>query len=270
MWTSGQSSYEGAGSVLASWPKRVARRLPPPVVAALKSFRRRAAPFSRRLAGIPQVGAFDMGDFRRLTPISRTSGRDRGTPVDRYYIERFLEDNCSDIHGRTLEIRDDTYSRRYGGDRIVEVDVLSKTADNTEATIVADLSNAPQIASEQFDAIIFTQTLQFIYDAPAAIDTLYRLLKPGGVLLMTVPGTTSARLAIAEFWSFTERSVRALLSGPFSSDDITTMVGGNVLAAVALLEGLSFEELGTDALEYLDPDYPVTIAARAIKTGRTA
>jgi len=210
-----------------------------------------------------------MGDFRRLTPISRSSGRDRGTPVDRYYIERFLEDNCSDIHGRVLEIRDDTYSRRYGGDRIHEVEVLSKTADNTEATIVADLSNAPQIGSDQFDAIIFTQTLQFIYDAPAAIDTLYRLLKPGGVLLMTVPGTTSAGLAIAELWSFTERSVRALLNGQFNSHDITTTVGGNVLAAVALLEGLSQEELGVDALEYLDPDYPVTIAARAIKAHRT-
>ncbi|MCU1698692.1 MAG: methyltransferase [Mycobacterium sp.] len=256
-----------------SWRKRVARRLPPNVVAALQRFRYgTAAPFRRRLAGIPQVGAVDMGDLRRLTPISRISGRDRGTPVDRYYIERFLEDNCSDIHGRVLEIRDDTYSRRYGGDRVVEVEVLSKaeTAEDTKATIIADLSNAPQIASEQFDAIIFTQTLQFIYDAPAAIDTLYRLLKPGGVLLMTVPGTTSAGLAIAELWSFTERSVRALLTGPFHKDDISTVVGGNVLAAMALLQGLSHEELGTNELEYLDPDYPVIIAARAVKTGRTA
>jgi SAM-dependent methyltransferase len=257
-------------SVRMSWRKRVARRLPPNVVAALKRFRRRTAPFRRRLAGIPQVGSVHMGDLRRLTPISAFSGRDRGTPVDRYYIERFLQDNCSDIHGRVLEIRDDTYSRRYGGDRIVEVEVLSKTADDTEATIIADLSNAPQIDSEQFDAIIFTQTLQFIYDAPAAIDTLYRLLKPGGALLMTVPGTTSAGLNIAELWAFTERSVRALLNGPFDAEDITTMVGGNVLAAMAMLQGLSHEELETNELEYLDPDYPVIIAARAVKTGRTA
>jgi hypothetical protein len=230
------------------------------------------APLTRRLAGIPQPGALDMGDLRRLTPISRFSGQDRGTPVDRYYIERFLEDNCSDIHGRVLEIRDDTYSRRYGGDRIVEVEILSKskTDADTKATIIADLSNAPQIGSEQFDAIIFTQTLQFIYDAPAAIDTLHRLLKSGGVLLMTVPGTTSACLVIAELWAFTERSVRALLNGPFDSDDITTVVGGNVLAAMAMLQGLSHEELETNELEYLDPDYPVIIAARAVKTGRTA
>lgn len=256
--------------MLASWRKRVARRLPPNVVASLKRFRYRAAPFRRRLAGVPQVGAIDLGDLRRLTPISSISGRDRGTPVDRYYIERFLEGNCADIYGRILEIRDDTYARRFGGDRVVKVDVVSKTADNAAATIIADLSNAPQLDSEQFDAIIFTQTLQFIFDASAAINTLYRLLKPGGVLLMTVPGTTSARLAVAEMWSFSERCVRALLNGPFDSEDVTTMVGGNVLAAMALLQGISQEELETDELEYLDPDYPVTIAARAVKTVRTA
>jgi SAM-dependent methyltransferase len=218
------------------------------------------------LAGIPRVGAIDMGDLRRLTPISRLSGRDRGTPVDRYYIERFLEENCADIRGHVLEIRDDTYARRYGGNKVEEVAVLSKTSDDTEATIIADLSDAPQIGSEQFDAVIFTQTLQFIYDAPAAINTIHRLLKPAGVLLMTVPGTTSARLAVAELWAFTERSVRALLNGPFNSEDITTEVGGNVLAAMAMLQGLSHEELETNELDYSDPDFPVIIAARAVKT----
>lgn len=255
--------------MLASVRKTLVQRLPEPTVAALKRMRHRTAPLRRRLAGVPQVDAIDMGDFRRLTPISRTSGRDRGTPIDRYYIERFLESHRADVHGRVMEIRDDTYSRRYGGDRVVHVDVVSKTADNTEATIVADLSNAPQISGDQFDAIIFTQTLQFIFDAQAAIDTLYRILKPGGVLLMTVPGTTSAGRAIADMWSFTESSVKGLLNGPFDADDITTTVSGNVLVAIALLQGLSQEELDRTELEYVDPDYPVTIAARAVKSTRT-
>ncbi len=87
---------------------------------------------------------------------------------------------------------------------------------------------------------------------------------------MTVPGTTSARLNIADMWAFTDISVRALLNGPFDSADITTVVGGNVLAAMAMLQGLSHEELETYELDYLDPDYPVIIAARATKAGRTA
>src|SRR5690242_14308527 len=55
-------------SVQMSWPKRVARHPPPNVVAALQRFRHRMAPLTRCLTGIPQPGALDMGDFKRLTP----------------------------------------------------------------------------------------------------------------------------------------------------------------------------------------------------------
>src|SRR5690349_14672948 len=70
--------------------------------------------------------------------------------------------------------------------------------------------------------------------------------------------------------AFTQRTVRALLHGPFDSEDVTTKAGRNVLAATATLQGLSHEELETNELEYLHPGYPVISAARAIETGRTA
>ena len=211
------------------------------------------------------MGAVDLGDLRRLTPLSRQFGFDRGTPVDRYYVERFLEDNCLDIQGRVLEIGEDLYATRYGGDRIAALDILNVTSGCPAATIIADLSNAPELANAQFDAIILTQTLQYIFDAPAAIRTLHRILTPGGVLLMTAPGTTQASLSATKYWAFTELCVRTLLEGSFRSGDITTAVGGNVLSAVTFLEGLSVEEVGRDNLEFLDPDYPVIIGARAVK-----
>jgi glycosyltransferase involved in cell wall biosynthesis len=238
--------------------QKAARHLPPTVVAARRSF-------TNRLIGVPPVGAVGLGDLRRLTPLSREFGFDRGTPVDRYYIEQFLEDNCSDIQGRVLEVKEDLYATRYGGDRIAALDILNLTPDCPEATIIADLSNAPELASAQFDAIILTQTLQYIFDAPAAIRTLHRILAPGGVLLMTAPGTTQASLSATKYWAFTELCVRTLLEGSFGRGDITTAVRGNVLAAVTFLEGLSVEEVGRDDLELLDPDYPVIITARAVK-----
>jgi SAM-dependent methyltransferase len=215
----------------------------------------------------PPVGAVDFGDLRRLTPISRHFGFDRGTPVDRYYIERFLKANCLDIKGRVLEIAEDLYATRYGADRIATLDILNLTPDSPRATIIADLSNAPKLADDQFDAIILTQTLQYIFDAAAAIHTLHRILAPGGVLLMTVPGTTPARLAATRYWSFTEAAVQKLVAGSFDSDRISTAVAGNVMAAVAFLQGLALEEVGHDALDFLDPDYPVIISARAVKGG---
>jgi hypothetical protein len=48
----------------------------------------------------------DCGDLRRLTPLSRCFGFDRGKPVDRYYIENFLASRAGDVRGRVLEIAD--------------------------------------------------------------------------------------------------------------------------------------------------------------------
>src|SRR5437867_5230847 len=90
-------------------------------------------------AGTPRVGAVNLGDLDRIVPVSVTFGFDRGTPIDRYYIERFLEREAWHIHGRVLELRDSSYSGRFGGSRIVQQDVLDLSADNPEATIVGDM-----------------------------------------------------------------------------------------------------------------------------------
>jgi hypothetical protein len=66
----------------------------------------------------PAVGQIRFGDLRRLTPISRSFGYDRGQPIDRYYIANFLGRHSGDIRGHVLEIGDDRYTRRFGGDRV--------------------------------------------------------------------------------------------------------------------------------------------------------
>src|SRR5689334_2088523 len=91
------------------------------------------------------IGAVMFGSLRRLTPISRDWGFDRGRPIDRYYIERFLEANANHIQGRVLEIGDNSYTRRFGGERVTISDVLHIEEGNPQATIVADLANAEHL-----------------------------------------------------------------------------------------------------------------------------
>ena len=136
-------------------------------------------------AAIPRV---EFGTLRRLTPISANWGFDRGLPVDRYYIERFLARCASDIRGRVLEIEDDMYTRRFGGERVTARDILHVNDENERATIVGDLAGADHIPSDRFDCVILTQTLHIIYDTRAVLQTLNRILRPGGVLLATFPG----------------------------------------------------------------------------------
>src|SRR5215203_4909822 len=104
--------------------------------------RRRTTPEQRarlkRLAQWPPVGRVRLGSLKRTRPISRNYGWERGTPIDRFYIDRFLTRHATDITGRVLEIGDDEYTRGYGADRVTKSDVLHASEGNPSATIVAD------------------------------------------------------------------------------------------------------------------------------------
>src|SRR5712671_6212909 len=109
------------------------------------------------------------GSFRRLTPISRLWGSDRGEPVDRYYIQNFLERHADDIHGRVLEFHNNSYTRLLGGKRVTRSDVLNIEEGNPKSTFVGDLATAHHLPADAFDCIIMTQVLQFVYDLHGAI-----------------------------------------------------------------------------------------------------
>jgi SAM-dependent methyltransferase len=208
------------------------------------------------------------GSLRRLTPISREFGFDRGQPIDRYYIENFLARHADDIRGRVLEIKDASYTRRYGGNRVEQSDVLDVAENNQQATIFADLTRADHIPSDTFDCIIFTQTLQLIYDMHSAIRTLQRVLKPGGVLLATLPGISQTGPAEGSEhwnWRFTTLSARRLFEESFPAEHVEVATHGNVLSASAFLYGLAAEELHHEELEHHDPYYEVSITIRTTK-----
>ena len=217
-----------------------------------------------------QLGRVDFGSLRRLIPISEDFGVDRGGPVDRYYIENFLAARSSDVRGRVLEIGESTYTRRYGGDRVTKIDVLHVVEGDPQATIIADLASADHVPSDSFDCIILTQTLQLIYDVRAAVRTIYRILKPGGVLLATFPGITQTydlEWGGTWYWNFTNVSARRLFGEAFPAANVTVETFGNVLAAVSFLHGVAAEELTVEELDYRDPAYDVTITVRARKPG---
>ena len=253
--------------LMTNLARQIARRLVP---SGLQGWLKRRLPH----AGPRPVGWVDFGHLRRVTPIGRRFGLERGSPVDRFYIERFLAEHAADVRGRVLEIGDRSYTRRYGGDRVAQSDVLHAVAGNPEATIVGDLASGHGLPSDAFDCVILTQTLFLIYDVHAAVRTVHRILKPGGVALVTVPGISQiARNDMrqwGDFWRFTDRSARTLFEEAFPADAIELRQWGNVLAAVAFLHGIVQEELTTGELEHVDEDYPITIAVRARKPGAGA
>lgn len=217
----------------------------------------------------PYAGNLDFGNLRRTEPISRVWGLDRGLPVDRYYIEKFLANHSGDIRGHVLEIGNNKYTVRYGGTNVQKSDILHVSEQDPHATIIGDLANADHIPSNTFKCIICTQTLHLIYDMNAAIKTLCRILEPGGVLLATFPGISQiSRYDMdrwGDYWRLTSASARRLFENEFAGDQVNVEVFGNVLSAIAFLEGISSQELEVYEMDVHDPDYELLIAVKVCK-----
>jgi SAM-dependent methyltransferase len=220
-----------------------------------------------------------------IVPASRHFGFERGTPVDRHYIQHFLrrhagEDEyaAGDIRGRVLEVAEDRYARQYGrwgsptGKGTVErVDVVDLSPRNPKATLVGDLTDRTLLPDDAFDCVICTQTLMLIYDVRSALANLHRSLRPGGVLLITVAGISRiCRPDVdlsGDYWRFTALSLRRLLEEIFPPEAVRVEAYGNVLSATAALYGMAANELSPAELDLRDPDYEVIVAGRAVKPG---
>jgi len=225
---------------------------------------RRIARKLRRLTGWP----INFGELGGTRPISDQFGFDRGVPIDRYYIDDFLGRNAALIHGHTLEIGDDSYTARFGGDRTTRRDVLHVHAGNPAATIIGDIALPGTLPEARFDCAVITQTLHLIWDMELAVRELHRTLKPGGTLLLTVPGITSIdrhEWGAGWYWSLTQQSARRLFEEVFGADNVEIGCYGNVFAACAFLQGIALHEVPMAKLDVYDAAYPVIITVRAVR-----
>ena len=275
------SEYLGRRQALASEPWKIVNRLLEPhryplrhrarttlasVPRSVKRVLRRAL---RPVLRCTRVAWIHWGSLRRKEPISRVFGADRGQSVDCSFIEQFLSQHAADITGHVLEIGDDTYTHRFGGARIAQSSVLHAQPGNPQATLVGNLETGQGVPSDTFDCVILTQTLQHTYDVRAAVQSVHRCLKPGGVVLATVPGISQiSRYDMdrwGDFWRFTTRSAERLFADAFGRETVEVDSRGSVLTAIAHLHGIAAEELRPDELEHDDQDYQVLITIRAVK-----
>jgi glycosyltransferase involved in cell wall biosynthesis len=203
----------------------------------------------------------------RVDPVSRGWGYDRGLPVDRFYIERFLAKNGAAIRGHVVEVGGDEYTKRFGRG-VTRSEILHVDDSNERATIIADLEAAPQLPSDAYDCIVITQTLQFVYDVRAVVETLHRVLRPGGVILATVPGISHLggdEWRQAWSWRFTAASAARLFGDVFADGPVRVDAHGNLATSVAFLYGLAVEDLRSETFERDDADYDLLITIRAEK-----
>ncbi len=207
-------------------------------------------------------------DFESVYPVSDYFGDDRGTPIDRLYIDSFLAANRRLIKGRVLEVAEDTYSRKYGG-AVDTMEVLHYEA-TPGATIIGDLSRPESLPEGWFDCFICTQTIHVIYNYQDAIRGAWRLLKPGGTLLCTLSGIAQiSRYDMdrwGDYWRFTTLSAKRSFGDVFGPENVEVDFGGNCYAAINFLRGIAQEELDREKLAVKDANYPILITIIATKS----
>jgi hypothetical protein len=203
-----------------------------------------------------------------LEPVSRQFGFDRGKPVDRWYIERFLDQHRADVRGAVLEVAERTYSDWYGDGQVTSSDVLHHTGTD-DSTVIGDLTTGDGLPAAAYDCFICTQTLPFIYDVHAAVRGMANVLRPGGVVLATLPGISQVsredKRDWGDWWRFTSQGTKRLFEEAF--DDVRVEAHGNVLSAAAFLYAYAADELTEAELNHWDPDYELLITVHARRRG---
>ena len=197
------------------------------------------------------------GNLRRVTPISATYGFERGAPIDRYYVDKFFTAHRALITGRVLEIQTTDHIRKYGTD-VTAADTLD-IVPQFHPTYCCDLAHADVVPSGSYDCFLLPNALCFFRDLDAALREARRIVRPGGLILATVPGFVPLTPDVEDYWHASADGWRVIAERVWPGCDTTVDTHGNCLAAVAAMYGIAVEELSSRELDVNDPRYPVLV-----------
>lgn len=216
----------------------------------------------------PLIGSIaDMG----TEPVSRQFGTERGTPVDRYYIDKFLESHSELISGDVLEIEDNTYTERFGKERVVRSIVMDVNAQGSHISFNGNLETGEGIRDEIADCFILTQTLMYIFDLKKAAHSISRTLKAGGTALVTCSGISQNSIRCMDhygcYFNFNKDVFVKMFADETSMRVVEAGSYGNVKTVSAHLNGLCCEDLTENDFIPNDRYYPLIVYAVVRKNG---
>jgi len=203
------------------------------------------------------LGVPRWGNLRRLEPFSNYFGFDRGTPIDRYYLDRFLAHHQHAIRGDVLEIQAPGYTNKYG-----TALGLKDTIDINPAnrpTYLCDLAAADVVPTDRYDCFLLPNTLSLLRDIRSCMRHMIRVVKPGGVVLAATAAMGPLDPNGVDLWRLTQAGWQELAADVWAGHDYQVEAHGNCLAVVAAMLGLAQEELTKDELEHQDDRYPVLV-----------
>lgn len=121
---------------------------------------------------------------------------------DRYLLRKQIKKYAHFISGVVLDAGSgdgERYKSFFNFDKYITLDInFSHSAD-----IVGSVENIPA-ESGSFDSVISTQVLEHIKNPQKAVEEFYRVLKPGGHCLVTVPQMNELHEEPNDYFRFTK------------------------------------------------------------------
>lgn len=196
-----------------------------------------------------------------VLPYSRNFGLERGSPIGRYYVERFLREHAGSIAGYCLEFGEPRYKSYFPKATKYEItDVVSRPGVH----YVCDIHEPQGMPKNYFNAVICTQVFEHLAYPEKAARSLFDLMAPNGVLLLTAPFINPVHYVPTDFRRFTPECLEMIIQDAGFVVE-TVSFGGNSLVSTGSLMGMVQEDFSRAELEKKDPVYPYNILVRARK-----
>jgi hypothetical protein len=214
------------------------------------------------------IRKFITGKDINLLPLSRKFGYERGTPIDRIYIDEHLKKNSKLFKGECLEIGFPEFLLKF---KVPKKDItilgINKTR-NKFNFLNCDLTNTESLPDRKFDLFVCTQTYNFISNYSLAVQNSARLINRDGTLLGTVSGLSTLSQYDNDRWGdyyrFSSRAIEEVLRNYFNEVEVTSY--GNLYSTIHFLAGYSYEDLESKILVMERDDlYPMIIGFKASK-----
>lgn len=127
---------------------------------------------------------------------------------DRYLLKKKIGQYGHVVTGRMLDIgagEVDRYARYFKFTERVTTDI--QQGDNVD--IVASADKLP-FDDASFDSVVCTQVLEHVPYPQSVVDEMYRVLKPGGSVLATIPQTTPLHEEPHDYYRYTKYGIQHL------------------------------------------------------------
>lgn len=116
------------------------------------------------------------------------------------------------VRGRLLDIGcgDMPYQELFAS-RANQVDTLDREARTEGVTYLGDVQAMTMISDGSYDSAVCLSVLEHVPDPVQALQEIARILKPGGVLLLSVPHLSRLHEEPHDYFRYTRYGLRALL-----------------------------------------------------------